>query len=126
MKFDKHYQRRYRKKNHAAARDYERSYIARLKQEVFEHYCKGKLRCQCRGCPIRHIDLLSIDHIKPVKVKLKRSKKTGYVWRADKHGWNLWAWLRTHGYPNGFQVLCLACNKAKSRKAHCPRYGKRH
>ncbi len=124
MKMDKYYQRRYRKENLAAARGYHESYIMRIKRIVFGHYCKGRIRSQCRGCPIRHIDLLSLDHIIPARAKTKRSKRN--FWRAEKHGWNMWLWLKKMKFPKGFQILCLACNKAKGTKTCCPRYGKSH
>jgi len=28
-------------------------------------------------------------------------------------GTSLYSWLRTNGYPPGYQVLCITCNMAK-------------
>lgn len=32
----------------------------------------------------------------------------------------LYRWLRKHGYPSGFQVLCFNCNYAKHQLGTCP------
>jgi 5-methylcytosine-specific restriction endonuclease McrA len=93
---------------------YLKKYWRQLKLEVFGHYCRGRIRCQCKRCPIRHIDLLSLDHIVPVRSK------------TVTRGYNLWMSLRRLGYPKGFQILCIACNKAKNTRKQCPRYGKKH
>jgi hypothetical protein len=118
------YDRKYRKKHVRAFRKYQKSYIRRVKIAVFGHYCKGRIRCQCLGCPIRHIDLLSLDHVKPIKNHIQTNGRTR--WRAGKHGWNMWLWVKKKGFPDGFQILCIACNKAKGTKKRCPRYGKKH
>ncbi|VVB52788.1 Uncharacterised protein [uncultured archaeon] len=115
---NKNYNSWYSKKNRKTFRVYHKEYISRVKKAVFGFYCGGKIRCMCEGCPIRHIDLLSIDHIVPI-----RGKRYG---AGQKYGWNLWLWIKKMGYPKGFQVLCMACNKAKGTNRCCPRYGKKH
>jgi hypothetical protein len=87
-----------------------------LKITVVKHYCNGKIRCQCNGCPIRDISLLTVDHIKPI----------GSLRRRSLYSQNLHRWIISHNFPKGFQILCGACNLAKGASSNCPRYGKKH
>lgn len=106
--------RRNRKKRRERRRYEQKAYFQNIKREVFKHYCNGRIRCQCKRCPIRHIDLLTIDHI---KARRKGRKRTGI---------SLWLWLKRQAYPLGFQILCWACNSSKGRGEHCKRFGKKH
>jgi hypothetical protein len=114
----------YRKKNKKRFLLYMKKYnaerIGLLKVEVFKHYCKGTIQCQCLKCPITYIDLLTIDH--------KKGDGRKHVSKSGNRltGLRLYAWLKNHGYPVGFQVLCWSCNGAKGIKKRCPRYGKKH
>ena len=64
--------------------------------------------CACCGEDFHEI-FLSIDHIKPIS----KSK-------TEKRGIELYAKLERNGYPEGFQVLCHNCNKAKGTNEKCP------
>lgn len=112
--------RKWYKKFHKANRDRRvkerKERNKKIKFEVFSHYCKGLVRCQCKGCPIKHIDLLTLDHKIPVR-KTSRRRKTGY---------HFWFWLKRNGCPDGFQILCASCNFSKKRNFRCSRYGKTH
>lgn len=93
-------------------------YIIKLrlkhKIKVLMKYCRGRIRCQCKGCPIKHISLLTIDHRKPIK-KLR-----------GRAGPMIISWIIGNNFPKGFQILCGSCNLAKGVKSRCPRYGKKH
>lgn len=60
----------------------------------------------CIGCPITHVDLLSIDHIEGNG--RAHNKEIG-----TSGGNGLYQWLKKNDFPEGFQVLCGACNMAK-------------
>jgi hypothetical protein len=68
------------------------------KDEVYNAY--GGYICRCCGetDPI----FLTIDHV----------NNDGYVHRKQFKT-DIYSWLRTNGYPSGFQVLCWNCNRAK-------------
>jgi hypothetical protein len=112
--------KRWVRANKALHRDMVRTCLRRLKLEVVSHYCGGDIRCQCAGCPIRHIDLLTVDHV----------RGDGYRHRTQTNkklnGQHIYYWLRTNNFPTGFQILCGACNIAKRNNVSCPRYGQDH
>jgi hypothetical protein len=88
-----------------------------LKYDVFFHYCKGDIRCQCVGCSRTQICFLQIDHIKGGG---RKDRKEGTF------GVRLYQWLKKNNFPKGFQVLCACCNFSKRAKRRCKMYGKPH
>ena len=64
---------------------------------------------QCKCCGETEIDFLQIDHI----------DGGGNQQRKLTHK-DLYRWLKTHGFPSGFQVLCANCNFAKGAYGICP------
>jgi hypothetical protein len=41
--------------------------------------------------------------------------------RAETGGAHIYSWLHKHGYPEGFQVLCMNCNWGRYRNGGvCP------
>jgi len=73
-----------------------------LRHEVFMHY--GGYICANSNCQITDPDVLTIDHIEG----RKSLKHNSYI-----TGERLYRWIRAHGFPNGFQVLCMNCNYKK-------------
>ena len=95
------------------------------KKTVFKHYSKGKLVCNCCKLDgnygrIVGLDFLTVDHIMPKKEmeKNEEMKKIGYS--STRKGSSLYQWLITTNFPNGFQILCWNCNKAKGILGKCP------
>jgi hypothetical protein len=99
---------------------------ALLRIEVLTKYCGGTPYCQCPGCNVKIIEFLNIDHIygdgaehrKELGIRREHGQRIG--------GRAIIYWLRENNYPDGFQVLCANCNKAKDRKQFCPRRDKSH
>jgi len=76
---------------------------AKLKWQVLTHYSPGKkLRCSWRGCEIRDIDMLSLDHI---------NNNGGHD--NSPTGIANYQRLRKSGLPAGFQTLCANHNQKK-------------
>ena len=75
-----------------------------IKGEVLTYYGNGELAClQCSFSDVR---ALSIDHIDNDGSEDK--KKHG------KNGGNyFYLWLKRHGYPEGYQTLCMNCQFIK-------------
>jgi hypothetical protein len=92
----------------------------RLKMLVFRHYCGGEPRCQCVGCDITYIGFLTLDHVNGdgAAHRKKHNLRTG--------GAYLWRWVRDHGFPPEFQVLCCNCNHSKFNGRACALNGKTH
>ena len=88
-----------------------REYWIRYKIEVFNAY--GGPICHC--CGESHLECLSIDHINNDGAT-HRKELTGDA----RNGSNLYTWLRTNGFPPGYQVLCMNCNFAKGHFGVCP------
>lgn len=81
-----------------SAHDCER---AQLKDAAYAAY-RG-YRCAC--CGITEPVFLCLDHVNNDGAEHRR--------KGNYCGLNLYRWLRKHGYPPGFQVLCHNCNFAK-------------
>lgn len=78
----------------------------RHKEAVFNHY--GKF---CRCCGETNPLFLTVDHLEPIGTKN----------RYEKGQNKIYSYLRQHGYPEGFQILCFNCNCGRARNAGvCP------
>jgi hypothetical protein len=97
-----------------------RAYTAKLRLEVFTHYCGGPPRCQCPGCNTTYIEFLQLDHVTGNGAMHRKENNLG------TGGARLWRWVRANGYPAGFQVLCRNCNGAKFNRPQCPLHGRDH
>ena len=89
----------------------DRKKYAKLRLEVVTHYSHGTMACAC--CNEPEIEFLQIDHIKH-RGGAEHRKEIG------NGGLRLYTWIRKHGFPPGFQVLCANCNHAKGRLGYCP------
>ena len=85
----------------SALRTLKREYSQKLKMECLNAY-GGPV---CVGCGEAHHECLSIDH--------KENDGADHR-RKDRRARNIYVWLRTNGYPPGFQVLCMNCNSEKA------------
>lgn len=68
---------------------------------------------KCAVCGEADLDMLELDHIEGGGNAHRRE--------MDGGGGNTYDWLRKHGYPAGFQVLCANHHRkkhAKERKGH--------
>ena len=72
--------------------------------EVLSHYADGSPKCAvCNECDDV---VLCIDHI--AGSGNQHRKLLGGLF-----GHRFYVWLKTNGYPEGFQVLCYNCNQRK-------------
>lgn len=85
-----------------------------LKREVLLHYSpKVNLVLEptsqpfCVRCGFSDLRALSLDHIIAIG---GRQKHELY---GTKRGTEFYRWLRTNGYPEGLQVLCMNCQYIK-------------
>ena len=82
--------------------------------EALTHYCGG-MPPFCGCCGEKEFLFLCLDHIHGGGNKHRKMiAKEGVC--ANSTVW----WLRKHGYPEGFQVLCHNCNMAKGFYGECP------
>lgn len=58
----------------------------------------GKLLCCARGCRVSDIQMLTLDHINNNGKQERES--------TGKLGWMFYEWLRSKGFPSGYQTLC--------------------
>jgi hypothetical protein len=91
------------RKNHWTA------YHQKLRMDVLTAYGGNPPKCAC--CGESHVEFLVLDHIKGGGNK-ERRKRGG--------GWAVYSYLRRHGYPKGYTVLCQNCNSAKAFYGYCP------
>jgi hypothetical protein len=83
-------------------RDKRRAYYKRIKQLVFETY--GGAFCRC--CGESEISFLSLDHIAGDGASHRRMLN-------KQSSQNMYMWIKSQGFPPGFQVLCASCNLGK-------------
>ena len=76
----------------------------KLKEDAFKAY--GGAKCTC--CEETHFEFLTIDHLNNPVEGVPRSGKSFY------------GWLKKHGYPPGYRVLCLNCNFSYGHYGYCP------
>ena len=74
-----------------------REYWARLRKEALAVYGE---KCAC--CGESEPKFLSLDHVFNNGAEHRRQIK--------HKGSGIWKWLKDHGYPGGFQTLCMNCN----------------
>jgi hypothetical protein len=69
-----------------------------LKEKVLTHYGHdGALECCWLSCTVRDIDMLTLDHI----------KNDGAIHRKEIGLSSIYRWVKKHGFPEGFQTLCM-------------------
>jgi hypothetical protein len=115
-----------KEENRIYHREYNRKYPDKIKRyqnklrlEVLTHYSGGPPKCVCCGCV--EFRFLTLDHINGGGNQQRR-ELFGPSSRKEKGGLPFYRWLRVHGYPEGFQVMCADCNmvKGKEKKQFCP------
>jgi hypothetical protein len=79
---------------------------------VLSYYSQGKMACAC--CGERYFEFLSIDH------QLNNGKEHRKAIGNPATGDRFYRWLINNTFPEGYQVLCLNCNIARSRYGACP------
>lgn len=80
----------------------------RLRFEVLRYY--GGESPKCAICGVGYIECLSIDHINGGGSKHKKTGKFTDLTR----------WLKKHGFPPGYRVLCHNCNQALGHYGYSP------
>jgi len=90
----------------AVNREIVRERARQMRALVVAHYGDA---CACCGSA----DRLSIDHV----------NGDGAEHRAEigTSGDEIVRWLISNGFPDGFQILCMLCNKSKDRGERCRR-----
>ncbi len=105
--------KRYRERHPEAAQ----KWAAALKHEVFSHYSGGTPHCNCALCPEKTNDVafLTIEHIGGGGAEHRRSLSKTTSFTGNK----FYSWLKQHGYPPGYEVLCFNCNCTRNVRGHC-------
>lgn len=98
--------RQYYQEHKEALNNYHQEWRHQLKLEVFSYYSGGILGCRC--CGETDIVVLCLDHINGGGTRERRETR--------RLGVGLYSWLKTHNFPDGYQVLCANCNMRKAMK----------
>jgi len=99
--------RKYREEHREQVRAQQREHWRQLRLEVLNRYAPDGLQCAC--CGEGHVEFLCIDHINGQGNQHRKSIKS-----------DLYNWLKKHGFPDGFRVLCLNCNGSLGHYGYCP------
>ena len=99
----------------ASERKRGREYWQKLRHEVIMAY--GGYKCSC--CGETEPRFLSVDHV--FNDGAKHRRELGYKGNGKGGSSRTLKWLKDHGFPSGFQVLCMNCNFGKARNGGvCP------
>jgi hypothetical protein len=93
------------KKSKVELSEYSKQKRLQLRIDILTHYGDGKLACV--KCGLTDIRALSIDHI---------NGGGGNHVRALKH--DFYHWLKNNNYPEGYQTLCMSCQRVKVIENH--------
>lgn len=96
------------------SREYRRNVRVQARLGALNAYSDGDPKCAC--CGERTVEFLTIDHINGNGAAHRRELEAQNV----GPGTGFYLWLKSNGYPNGFQVLCYNCNCAKGCYGTCP------
>jgi len=114
----KEYARLWRIKNKKKFNDKQKENYMNIRLQTYQHYCKGKIQCNC--CGEDRLEFLTLDHINGNGSEHRRQidpdKKIG--------GNGVYYWLKKNNWPEGFQILCCNCNFAKRQNKCCPHQSK--
>lgn len=106
---------RYWKKNRERLNAKNTERRAALRVEVLEAY--GGV-CNCPGCHVHHLELLTLDHIEG---DARHRQNSG-----SRSSRDFYLRVKKAGFPDDYQALCGSCNLAKSDKDKCPLAGEEH
>jgi hypothetical protein len=81
-----------------------------IRDKILDHYGR---RCSC--CGETESRFLEVDHVNNDGKEHRKIVRTN----------NLYRWLIKNNFPEGFQILCSNCNKAKGICGICPHQQKR-
>lgn len=88
-----------------------RKFWHKLRHEAMMAY--GGYECAC--CGETEPGFLTLDHA--------NNDGSSHRKEIGNRGAGIFAWLKKHGYPKGFQILCFNCNCGKARnKGICPHH----
>jgi len=92
-------------------------YRKTLKLKMLIHYAGNPPKCAC--CGESELRFLTIDHTKGNGAE-HRKQITGDPQKCS--GSSIFQWILKNNFPEGFQVLCMNCNMAKSNSKvqFCP------
>ena len=102
------YNRLYRAKNREAILKQSRQARYEIRLAALVYYSTGDIP-ECTCCGETEVKFLGIDHIDGGGTKHRQATKSKYMMH----------WLKTQGYPDGFQTLCHNCNMAKGFYGVC-------
>lgn len=95
-------------KNKEKRLDQQKRYKKKLRDATFAAY--GGPICAC--CGETRYEFLQVDHVNGDGADHRR--------KIGKTSQTLYLWLRKHGYPKGFRVLCVNCNFSMGIHGYCP------
>jgi hypothetical protein len=81
--------------------------LRKVRREVFEHY-----GLSCAHCGETRFNALCIDHINGGGNAHRRE----LFGRLRGTSYSFYRWLKSQGFPPGFQTLCLTCNLEKGSR----------
>lgn len=88
-----------------------RKWTHQLRVEVLKHYGGDPPKCAC--CGEARIEFLSMDHENNDGAQHRQEIKASGAR-------TIYSWIKKHGYPVGFRVLCHNCNLSRGFYGYCP------
>ena len=80
-----------------------------LRIETFTRYGpNGILKCSWDGCFVSDMDMLVLDHVDDNGAEERKA-----LGGKNAKGWNFYQYLKSLGFPEGYQTLCCNHNHKK-------------
>ena len=95
--WNKEYKKQYRELHKEQIEANNRLRVLYDKLLAFDYYSNGSMCCAI--CGESRIECLSIDHINGGGTKHRKEERIK----------SMAEWLRKHGYPPGYRILCMNC-----------------
>lgn len=105
------YHRRWRAANLERSREIQKTHRDGLRWEALTTYSSNPPCCAC--CGEEHLEFLTLDHTEGGGNEERRAG-------GHRGGTAQYRWLRKHGWPEGYRVLCWNCNAALGAYGRCP------
>ena len=95
-------------KNPKTYRDAKKAWRKDLKIQAIAKYGGA---CAC--CKVKDWEFLTIDHVDGGGNAHRKAI-------GNNGGYHFYLWLREHGYPPRYRVLCMNCHLSISKYGYCP------
>ena len=102
---------KYKRRNSERIKEKQTLYRKQRRLDILIHYGGDPPKCDCCGETI--LEFLCLDHRNGGGNKHRKAL-------GVPSGAVVYQWVKNHGFPKGFRVLCYNCNNSYGHYNYCP------